>query len=76
MSNIYLILLGSPADKSDLEVADEILEINGSNLINSTHTDVITHIHNVIFVFYIFYIYIESQKKLFILLLCDEKKSL
>ena len=38
---------GSPADKADLEVADEILEINGESLANSTHTDVITHIHNV-----------------------------
>ena len=38
---------GSPADKADLEVADEILEINGESLANSTHTDVIAHIHNV-----------------------------
>lgn len=38
---------GSPADKADLEVADEILEINGESLANSTHTDVISHIHNV-----------------------------
>ena len=37
---------GSPADKADLEVADEILEINGESLANSTHTDVISHIHN------------------------------
>ena len=39
-------LVGSPADKADLEVADEILEINGESLANSTHTDVISHIHN------------------------------
>ena len=38
---------GSPAEKADLEVADEILEINGASLDNSTHTDVIAHIHNV-----------------------------
>jgi hypothetical protein len=44
-----LFLTGSPADKADLEVADEILEINGSSLVNSTHTDVIAHIHNVRF---------------------------
>ena len=38
---------GSPAEKADLEVADEILEINGQALEESTHTDVIAHIHNV-----------------------------
>ena len=38
---------GSPADKADLEVADEILEINGKPLHNSSHTEVINHIHNV-----------------------------
>lgn len=41
-------LYGSPADKADLEVADEILEINGESLENSSHTDVISHIHNCI----------------------------
>lgn len=38
---------GSPAEKADLEVADEILEINGQSLENSSHTDIIAHIHNV-----------------------------
>ena len=38
---------GSPAEKADLEVADEILEVNGESLENSNHTDVIAHIHNV-----------------------------
>ena len=38
---------GSPADKADLEVADEILEINGKALHNCSHTEVIAHIHNV-----------------------------
>ena len=42
-----LVVSGSPAEKADLEVADEILEINGQSLDNSNHTDVITHIHNV-----------------------------
>jgi C-terminal processing protease CtpA/Prc len=42
-----MFFLGSPADKADLEVADEILEINGASLAQSTHTDVIAHIHNV-----------------------------
>ena len=41
------VFIGSPAEKADLEVADEILEINGQSLENSTHTDVIAHIHNV-----------------------------
>ena len=40
-------LSGSPADKADLEVADEILEINGKALQNCSHTEVIAHIHNV-----------------------------
>ena len=44
---ISIIISGSPADKADLEVADEILEINGESLENSSHTDVISHIHNV-----------------------------
>ena len=41
------IFVGSPAEKADLEVADEILEVNGESLENSNHTDVIAHIHNV-----------------------------
>ena len=44
---LHTLRAGSPADKADLEVADEILEINGESLANSTHTDVIAHIHNV-----------------------------
>ena len=47
---IYFLLflfIGSPAEKADLEVADEILEINGQSLENSSHTDIIAHIHNV-----------------------------
>ena len=42
-----LFITGSPAEKADLEVADEILEINGQSLENSSHTDIIAHIHNV-----------------------------
>ena len=41
------IFAGSPAEKADLEVADEILEVNGESLENSNHTEVIAHIHNV-----------------------------
>ena len=44
---ILIFSIGSPADKADLEVADEILEINGKALHNCSHTEVIAHIHNV-----------------------------
>ncbi|XP_018023286.1 protein PALS1 [Hyalella azteca] len=39
---------GSPADKADLEVGDEILEVNGRSLEDATHTEVIQHIHQCI----------------------------
>ncbi|KAJ9589658.1 hypothetical protein L9F63_017147, partial [Diploptera punctata] len=39
---------GSPADKADLEVGDEILEVNGKSLEDATHTEVISHIHQCI----------------------------
>nr|CAI5868241.1 unnamed protein product [Callosobruchus analis] len=35
----------SPADKDNLEVGDEILEVNGKTLEDATHTEVINHIH-------------------------------
>ena len=38
-------LAGSPADRSDLEVGDEILEVNGKSLQNASHAEVIRHIH-------------------------------
>ena len=44
---LTVLITGSPADKADLEVADEILEINGKALQNCSHTEVIAHIHNV-----------------------------
>lgn len=40
--------IGSPADKADLEVGDEILEVNGKSLEEATHTEVISHIHQCI----------------------------
>lgn len=40
-------VLGSPADKDNLEVGDEILEVNGKTLEDATHTEVISHIHQV-----------------------------
>ncbi|XP_022240973.1 LOW QUALITY PROTEIN: MAGUK p55 subfamily member 5-A-like [Limulus polyphemus] len=42
------ITKGSPADRADLEVGDEILEVNGKSLENCTHTEVISHIHQCI----------------------------
>ncbi|KAL3205391.1 hypothetical protein MRX96_011284 [Rhipicephalus microplus] len=41
-------LYGSPADRADLEVGDEILEVNGRSLDNCTHNEVISHIHQCI----------------------------
>ncbi|XP_022645117.1 uncharacterized protein LOC111243570 isoform X2 [Varroa destructor] len=41
-------LYGSPADRSDLEVGDEILEVNGRNLENLSRKEVISHIHQCI----------------------------
>lgn len=42
-----MFVVGSPADRSELEVADEILEVNGTTLEGSSHTQVIAHIHEV-----------------------------
>ncbi|XP_064484549.1 protein PALS1-like isoform X2 [Ornithodoros turicata] len=41
-------LYGSPADRADLEVGDEILEVNGRSLEDCTHGEVISHIHQCI----------------------------
>lgn len=46
---IKLFVSGSPADKDNLEVGDEILEVNGKTLEDATHTEVISHIHQVRF---------------------------
>lgn len=43
----YVCFAGSPADKDNLEVGDEILEVNGKTLEDATHTEVINHIHQV-----------------------------
>lgn len=40
-------LYGSPSEKDNLEVADEILDINGRVLEDLTRTEVIRHIHEV-----------------------------
>ena len=42
-----LCFAGSPADKAELEVGDEIQEVNGRNLEDCTHNEVITYIHKV-----------------------------
>lgn len=44
---LLCIYVGSPADKDNLEVGDEILEVNGKTLEDATHTEVISHIHQV-----------------------------
>ncbi|KAG8178780.1 hypothetical protein JTE90_022410 [Oedothorax gibbosus] len=41
-------LFGSPADRADLEVGDEILEVNGRSLEGCTHREIISHIHSCI----------------------------
>ena len=40
-------LYGSPPDRDNLEVGDEILEVNGLTLDNISRTEVIRHIHDV-----------------------------
>ncbi|OQR75587.1 MAGUK p55 subfamily member 5-like, partial [Tropilaelaps mercedesae] len=40
--------VGSPADRADVQVGDEILEVNGRSLAQCTHTEVISHIHQCI----------------------------
>lgn len=40
-------LYGSPADRDNLEVGDEILEVNGLTMDNFSRTEVIRHIHEV-----------------------------
>jgi hypothetical protein len=41
-------LYGSPADKDNLEVADEILDVNERKLEDAPRAEVIKHIHEVI----------------------------
>nr|AAR31118.1 RH69430p [Drosophila melanogaster] len=41
-------LYGSPPDRDNLEVGDEILEVNGLTLENISRTEVIRHIHDCI----------------------------
>lgn len=40
-------LYGSPPDRDNLEVGDEILEINGLTLENISRAEIIRHIHDV-----------------------------
>ncbi|XP_064621850.1 protein PALS1-like isoform X2 [Lineus longissimus] len=41
-------LYGSPADRADLQVGDEILEVNGRRIDGTSHADIISHIHKCI----------------------------
>lgn len=47
VTNCMINLLDSPADRSDLQINDEILEVNGVSVVDATHTDVIMQIHKV-----------------------------
>lgn len=42
-------LYGSPADKDNLEVRDEILDVNENTLEGASRQEVIKHVHEVIF---------------------------
>jgi len=46
-------LYGSPSDRDNLEVGDEILEVNGLTLDNISRTEAIRHIHDVSIVLFI-----------------------
>ena len=39
--------IGSPAEKNDLEIGDEILEVNGRTLETCSHEEILTFIHEV-----------------------------
>ncbi|PVD25580.1 hypothetical protein C0Q70_13238 [Pomacea canaliculata] len=41
-------LFGSPADRAELEVGDEIVEVNGKRVEHCSHAEIIAHIHQVI----------------------------
>ncbi|CAC5401824.1 MPP5 [Mytilus coruscus] len=72
-------LYGSPANSSELEIGDEIMSINGKNLTNCSHLDIINHIHKVIFVKsyrIIFLFYILCIKSRSISLRVKRKKDL
>lgn len=36
-----LVCLGGPAEKAGLHAGDKILQVNGTNVVQSTHTDVV-----------------------------------
>lgn len=48
-------LYGSPADRDNLEVSDEILDINERKLEDESRTEVIKHIHEVELCLYTFF---------------------
>ena len=47
MQTSCFLLTGSPADQAQLEVGDEIVEVNGQNLEDYSHAEVIDLIHEV-----------------------------
>lgn len=46
-SIFFRLLTGSPAEKNDLEIGDEILEVNGRTLETCSHEEILTFIHEV-----------------------------
>lgn len=57
-------LYGSPPDRDNLEVGDEILEINGLTLENISRAEIIRHIHDVgtTYLYYLhMYLYLYSK---------------
>ena len=43
----YQCILGSPAERAELLVGDEIIEVNGKCLDDASHGEVIAYIHKV-----------------------------
>lgn len=44
---MFCVFLGSPGDRDNLEVGDEIMEVNGVSLEDATRTEVLSHFYQV-----------------------------
>ncbi|ESO96508.1 hypothetical protein LOTGIDRAFT_115636 [Lottia gigantea] len=47
LQDLILFISGSPADRVDLSVGDEIVEVNGMLVEKCSHSEVIAQIHKV-----------------------------